>query len=171
MKTALFAALVLCPVFAQASFVKIVSPTTAQTYSYSDVTWHTLHWDAGSQRLTANLTFSTYKYVTHYDPLHEESYQFVLPGVKFDRDTNTFFVRTAQGKLPVAELSKDLIGQSIKPLPGTVLHIFKESGKVTVTLTATNAPQRFANHMHWLEENDGFFLDNAVSTGLEAMRR
>jgi len=171
MKITLLAALILCPVFARADFVKVVSPSTAQTYSYSDVTWHSLHWNPATQQLSANLTFSTYRYVTHYDPLHEEDYQFVFPGVKFDRNTGTFFVRARHGThVAVARLENDLIGKSIQPLAGTVIHIFKESGRVTVMLTASDVPARYYSHLHWLEENEGFFLDNAVRSGIAALR-
>ena len=169
MKITLLAALILCPVLARADFVAVVSPSTAQTFSYSDVTWHTLHWNPSSRQLTANLTFSTYNYVTHYEPLQEEDYQFVFPRVKYDQATSTFFATSKHGRqIPVARLGNALVG--IQPLPGTVIHIFKESGKVTVVLTASTIPPRYSWHLHWLEENEGFFLDNAVNAGIAALR-
>jgi len=169
MKITLLAALILCPVLARADFVKVVSPSTAQTFSYSDVTWHSLHWNPGTRHLSANLTFSNYKYVTHFEPLQEEDYQFVFPGVKYDRTTNTFFVTSKHGRhVPVARLGNSFVG--IEPLPGTVIHIFKESGKVTVVLTASDIPPRYTWQLHWLEENQGFFLDNAVTAGMNALR-
>jgi len=169
MKITLLAALILCPVFARADFVKVVSPSTAQTFSYSDVTWHTLRWNPATRHLSAYLTFSNYQYVTHFEPLHEEDYQFVFPGVKFDQATNTFFVTSRYGhRVPVARLGNAFVG--IEPLPGTVINIFKESGKVTVVLTASTIPPRYSWHLHWLEENEGFFLNNAVNAGIAALR-
>ena len=171
MKITLLLALILSPVLARADFVKIVSPSIAQTYTYSDATWHTLHWNPDARQLTANITFSTYQYVTHYDPLHEEDYQFVFPRVKYDQSNSTLYVTSTHGRrVDVAKISQGLIGQSVQPLPGTVIHIFKESGKVTVVLTASTIPPRYAWHLHWLEENEGFFLDNAVNAGIAALR-
>jgi hypothetical protein len=169
MKIAIFALALLFPVLLQASVIKVVSPTTAQTYSYSDVTWRSLRWSDSRQELTANITFSTYNYVTQFEPLREESYDFSLPGVKFDKKTNLFFVTTAKGKrVDVAELSRDLIGKSIKPLPGTVIYVIKQSGKVVVALTATSAPVTpDFFQTHWVEDNQGFYLQNLVKLGVE----
>jgi hypothetical protein len=161
MKIALLTAMILFPSLLQANTVKIVSPDTEQTYTYSDMTWHSLRWDAARQELSARITFSNYNYVTHTEPLDEESYSFAFPGVKFDRASNTFFARTSNGKLvPVAVLSKDLIGQSIKPLPGTVIHVFKQSGKVTVTLTGSSSPLESGVRFHWVEDNGAFSFGN-----------
>lgn len=172
MKTILFIACLLCPLFVWGSEVRIVSPESAQTYSYSDITWHSLHWDAGRRTLFADITFSTYNYVTRAEPLHEESYQFAFPGVKFDSGTNTFFAVSPHGHhVAVARFSNDLIGESIKPLPGTVIRVFKSSGKVNVLLTATDIPPRNKWQLHWVEENGGFFLDNAVQAGVHALQK
>lgn len=173
MKIALFALALLFPAFLQASVVQVVSPTTAQTFSYSDITWRSLKWSDSRQELTANITFSTYNYVTQNEPLSEESYDFSLPGVKFDKKTNLFFVTTAKGRrVDVAELSRDLIGKSIKPLPGTVILVVKRSGKVVVALTAmSNPPASGLFATHWVEDNQGFFLENLVKLGVEKITR
>jgi hypothetical protein len=165
MKIALFAALVILPSLLHANTVKIVSPDTAQTYTYSSVTWRSFHWDAAQQQFTARITFSNYQYVSHDELLDEESYNFEFPGVKFDPGTGTFFAKGSNGRhVAVAELSKDLIGQSIKPLPGTVIHVLKQSGKVVVILTGSNIAYGNTDRVHWSEENRGFFFDNLVTS-------
>lgn len=170
MKAALFAAFLLLPVMLQAGVVKIISPDSAQTYSYSRAVNRWLYWDAEHHRLFARITFSTVDYVTKYEPLQEETYKFTFPGVKFDRSTNTFYAKTSGGKrVPVAVLSKDLIGQSIKPLPGTVIYIFKRSGHVVVALTGSTIPPGNSDRLHWVEDNSGFFLDNAAKAGIAAL--
>jgi hypothetical protein len=171
MKSLLFAALLLLPSLTQAGVVKIISPDTAQTYSYSDVTWKSLRWDAGRRRLTANITFSTYNYVNHFEPLAEESYVFAFPGVKYDRAAGTFFATNARGEhIPVAKYGWDGIGHAIQPLPGTVIYIVKQSGKVVVALTATDSPGRpDPFQLHWVEDNNGFFLDNLAKAGIAAL--
>ena len=61
MKTLLLPVLLLCPVLVQASFVKIISPSTAQTYSFSDIKWNSLRWDetVGSSAQTSRLAITT----------------------------------------------------------------------------------------------------------------
>ena len=163
MKIALLAAMILLPSLLKANTVRIVSPDTAQTYSYSNITWRYFRWNAGRQQFTARITFSNYNYVTHDERLDEESYNFEFPGVRFDPATHTFFARGHDGRrVAVAELSKDLIGQSIKPLPGTVIHVFKQSGKVLVVLTGSTISYGNSDRLHWNEENEGFFVDNLL---------
>ena len=165
MKIALLAAVILFPALLQANSVKVLSPDTAQTLTYSNITWRSFHWDAARHQLSARITFSNYNYVTHDEPLVEESYSFEFPGVKFDRGTNRFFARTSGGRsVAVAELSKDLIGQSIKPLAGTVVHVIKQSGKVVVVLTADDLAPGNSGRLHWSEENEGFYLNNLLSS-------
>lgn len=78
--------------------------------------------------------------------------------MRFDERTGTFHARTAIGEtVPVATSRKAPCGDTIKPLPGTRFHVFKKSGRARLLLVAdTNA----AFGRHWIEHNDGFFLQN-----------
>ncbi len=101
MKIALLAAMILLPSPAPGEHGENRQPDTAQTYSYSNITWRSFHWDAGSRQFTARISFSNYNYVTHDEPLDEESYNFEFPGVKFDPNTKTF-----SPDLPMAATSR-----------------------------------------------------------------
>jgi hypothetical protein len=126
---------------AMADSVAIRSPETAQTYADSSILWHQLRWLPGSQKLVASITFSNLNYVSTDEPRADERFDFSLPGVKFDSKDETFYVSGAHGeRIPVAAMQRDLIGYSIKVLPGAQMDVFKHSGLVHVTLVARNTP-------------------------------
>ena len=58
MKALLVTALLPWPAIPGASVARIMRPSTARTYSFSDVTRHSLQYDAGSRQLLADTTFS-----------------------------------------------------------------------------------------------------------------
>ena len=126
---------------AMADSVAIRSPQTAQTHADSSILWHQLRWLPGSQTLVASITFSNLNYVSTDEPRDDERFDFSLPGVKFDSKDETFYVAGAHGeRIPVAAMQRDLIGYSIKVLPGAQVDVFKRSGSVHVTLVAGNSP-------------------------------
>lgn len=139
----------------------IVSPETAQTFSYGHVIDHSLRWKEDAQALTASITFSNVNYVSDKERRVDETFDFVFPGVRFDRRTQTFDAQTESGALvPVAAVRSSVCGESIKPLSGTRFHVFKRNGRARVVLTA-DIDLRFGNH--WVEHNEGFFLQNLVA--------
>ena len=79
----------------------------------------------------------------------------------------------AQGgrRVAVAALSKELIGRSIEPLPGTVIYVMKQSGRVVVALTATDAPVAKRWNLHWMEHTGGFTLNNLLKAGIAPQSR
>ncbi len=117
---------------AVASSMALRSPETAHTYADNTLLWHQLRWLPESNQLVATVTFSNIDYISRVEPRHDETYNFPLPGVKFDAKTSTFY---APGGIPVAVMRPDLIGRSIELLPTARLLITHHPhGQVTVRL-------------------------------------
>lgn len=121
---------------AEASFMSLRSPVTAHTYADNTLLWHQLRWLPGSNQLVATVTFSNIDFISRVEPRHDETFNFPLPGVKFDAKTNTFYVSGNSGQIvPVAVMHADLIGRSIELLPTARLLITHHPhGQVTVLL-------------------------------------
>jgi len=117
------------------------SPETAHTYADNTMLWHQLRWLPGSQTLVATVTFSNIDYISRDEPRHDETFDFPLPGVKFDSKTGTFFLSGAHGKaIPVAALRNELIVKGIELLPGAQIDISHRSDRVTLHLVASKTP-------------------------------
>ena len=121
---------------AVAAPLSLRSPEIADTYADNSLLWHQLRWLPASRELVATLTFSNLDYISRVEPRHDETFNFPLPGVKFDSRTNTFSVPGSRGEaIPVAVLHADLIGHSIDLLPtARLLVTHHPHGRVTVRL-------------------------------------
>lgn len=139
----------------------IISPDTAQTFSYSHIVDHSLRWDSNARALTASITFSNVNYVSDRERLVDETFDFTFQHVRFDERTRTYHARTAAGEMvPVATSRKGPCGDTITPWVGARFHIFKRSGRARIVLVVDiNA----AFDRHWIEHNDGFFLQNLIA--------
>jgi hypothetical protein len=82
------------------------------------------------------MTFTNVDYVSRIESRHDETFNFPLPGVKFDAKTNTFYMPGSRGEaIPVAVMHQDLIGHSIALLPtARLLVTHHPHGRVTVRL-------------------------------------
>ncbi|EDY15764.1 hypothetical protein CfE428DRAFT_6710 [Chthoniobacter flavus Ellin428] len=119
---------------AVATPLSLRSPEIADTYADNSLLWHQLRWLPNSRELVATLTFSNTDYISRVEPRHDETFNFPLPGVKFDARTNTFSV-PGNPAIPVAVLHADLIGHSIDLLPtARLLVTHHPHGRVTVRL-------------------------------------
>jgi hypothetical protein len=151
----------------QAAEVTIVSPDTEQTFAFGSIIDHQLKWD-GAHTLNALITFSTLPYVGKEQPRVDETFAFRLPGVTFDPATRTFYARAARGeRVPVAAFRRELIVDSILPLDGTKICVFKKSGHVRVVLTATSWPRVSRGGLHWIERDENFSLQNLVGRSVK----
>lgn len=57
----------------------IVSPETAQTFSYSHITDHALRWDDTAQALAVSITFSNVNYVSDTERCVDKTFTFTVP--------------------------------------------------------------------------------------------
>lgn len=121
---------------AAASPASLRSPEVAHTYADNSLLWHQLRWLPASNQLVATVTFSNLDYISRVESRHDETFNFPLPGVKFDPRTNTFSVSGSRGEaVPVAVLHTDFIGKSIELLPtARLLVTHHPHGQVTVRL-------------------------------------
>jgi hypothetical protein len=111
------------------------SPNTVQTYADNSVLWQQLRWLPGSQELVATLTFSNIDYVSDGEPRHDETFNFPLPGVDFDANRGTFYLRNSHGRtIPIAVVRNAFLLKSVELLPGTRLNVSNRGGKVSVEL-------------------------------------
>jgi hypothetical protein len=126
---------------AQASPVVTRSPETAETYADNTILWHQLRSLSGSQALVATITFSNINYVSDNEPRHDETFNFPLPGVKFDPQTGTFFVHGADRRtIAVAVLRRKLFVKSIELLPNAQIQVTHCDGRIVVNLVASHNP-------------------------------
>ena len=145
--------------------VEIVSPDMAQTYSYSRADRKKLWWLEKEGVFCAEITFNNFYYANCMDPPKHESFLFRFPEVTFDPATRLFSVPTGDGKsVPAAIREKGLfgIGSWIHLLPGTIIYISKYHGEVKLILTATDRKNVGLLEGHWVEDNEGWFLQNLL---------
>jgi hypothetical protein len=161
MRTAIFLATILAArVSAIASTSSITSPDHPQTFAYGRVTWHQLYLERASGELAARITFSNSPYVSDEEPRRDESFDFRLPGIKFDPARRTFFASGRRGVLiPVARLRGDPSCGWIDLAPGAKIYLLKESGRVTAILTATDYSRAGSQ---WIETDDNWSLQNVL---------
>ncbi|MCI0595917.1 MAG: hypothetical protein L0Z48_05170 [candidate division Zixibacteria bacterium] len=160
----LFAWILLCPIAVRADTVCVISPDSAQTYSFSSIARKKLIWDEDRKLLQAIITFTNVPYADRVQPKVEEFFAFGFPGVTYDPTTRIFSATGEKGKIiPVAVWKDGLISDWIEPGPKTQIFVFKKSGSVQVTLAATT--EEFPNPMgtRWVERNEGFCLQHLIS--------
>lgn len=142
------AAIQLTPL-AQAGDTALRSPETALTYADNTILWHQLRWLPGSQHLVATITFSNIHYVSDVEPRHDETFNFPLPGVRFDSETGTFSIRGAHGRsTQVAVLNRKLFVQSVELLPNAQVQVTHRSGRISVGLAVNS---RSPEGERWVE--------------------
>jgi hypothetical protein len=121
-----------------ASPTVVRSPDSADTYADNAMQWHQLRWKSGSQALVATITFSNSNHVSDSEPAHNETFDFRLPGVRFDAQTGAFYVRTGRhGTIQIATLRKTLFGNRIELLSNAQIQVNYRSGHVQVSLVAS----------------------------------
>jgi hypothetical protein len=117
------------------------SPETVQTYADNSVQWHQLRWFPESHQLVATVTFSNEHYISRVEPRHDETFDFAIPGVKFDQKSGIFSVNGPHGQsIPVAALRHDLFIKDIVVLPGAQIEVHNLGGRVAVDLVASHEP-------------------------------
>jgi hypothetical protein len=103
------------------------------------------------RKLTAVITFSNVNYVLQADPREDDTFAFVLPGVRFDSEHNVFYAISEDGhRTPIAEFKRVLFGKKIQLLPGATIYARKDYGDITVKLIVTDRP---TSASHWREVN------------------
>lgn len=145
--------------------VEIVSPDTAQTFSYGHAAKKKLWWMEKEGVFCAQITFDNFSYANSTEPPKHETFLFSFPEVKFDPATKVFLVHENGGRqTPVAIREKGLfgIGSWIRLLPGTTIYISKHHGEVRLILTATDRKQMGLLEGHWVEDNKGWCLQNLL---------
>ena len=161
MRIAIFLAILFAAsVSAIASGTSIVSPNHPQTFAYGEMIWHQLYLQCAGGELAARITFSNLPYVSDDEPRRDESFDFRFPGIKFDAGRRTFFVSGRGGRtIPVARFRGDSLFRWIDLAPGAKIYLLKESGRVTVILTATDHPR---GGSQWIETDNNWSLQNLL---------
>jgi hypothetical protein len=143
-----------------ADAVSVNSPDHAQTFAYGEMRAHRLYFDPAADELAAQITFSNSPYADSNDPRKDESFDFRFPGVRFDSAQRVFFARSGAGELvPVAQFREGLACGGVELAPGAKIYLVKESGRVTVTLTATMYPRAGTR---WVQMDNNFSLQNVL---------
>ena len=157
----LFTLSLLLAIAADAAQVKLLSPDTAQTYAVGWVVDHLFTWNARTGQFGAEVWFSDRSATKSRD---EESFRFTFSEVKFDATNQTFYVVSEMDqRVPIAQLRKSWLGQTIIPAPGTSVLIANEHGKVRLVLTAdSNLQQRSAFATVWVERSDAWVFQNLL---------
>jgi len=133
----------------QASPVIITSPDQCETLADSSIQSRGLHWNARRHALTAVITFSNINYASHVEERHDDTFGFLLPGVKYDEAKNVFYVVARNGeRTPIATFKPLLFGKTIQLLPGATVFVNEHYGKISVTLRTSPEP---ASEPHWQE--------------------
>jgi hypothetical protein len=161
MRLAIFlAALLTTSASAIAGAIAIASPHHPQTFAYGEMISHQLYVPCVNGELVARITFSNLPYAGDDEPRRDESFDFHFPGVQFDSAQRTFFGRNGHGELiPVARFRNDIFLDGIDLAPGAKIYLLKESGRITVTLTATNYPR---GGTRWVQMDNNFSLQNIL---------
>ena len=157
----LFTLSLLAAISAEAAQVKLLSPDTAQTYAVGWVVDHRFTWNARTGQFGAEVWFSARSATKSRD---EEVFRFTFPEVKFDATNQTFYgVSETTQRVPIAQLRKSWLGQTIVPTPGTSVLIANEHGKVRLVLTANSGfQQRGAFAPVWVERSDAWVVQNLL---------
>jgi hypothetical protein len=144
---------------ALADAISITSPNHPQTFTYGEMIWHQLY-KRTSGELAVQITFSNRPYVGDDTPRTDESFDFRFPGVQFDSTRRAFFVNSRHGeRIPVARFRDPASYGWVDLVPGAKIYLLKETGRVAVTLTATNYPRA---GIRWIEMDNNFSLQNLL---------
>ena len=113
---------------------RLKSPDTRETFVYGDIKKRTLYWSEKKQEMSASITVSNAKYSGNSND--DESLDFRLPGVRFDKATNQFYVVMADTnkRIPFAEKKKAFMGSSILPARNIMIRVIKTGANVNVTV-------------------------------------
>jgi hypothetical protein len=163
MKALLLTIIALVAAGARADTVCVISPDSAQTYSFSAIARKKLIWDEDRKLLQAIITFTNVPYADRVQPKVEEFFAFGFPGVTYDPTTRIFSAPGEKGEIiPVAVWKEGLISDWIEPGPKTQIFVFKKSGSVQVTLAATTDPLHNPSRIKWVERAEGWGLQNLI---------
>jgi hypothetical protein len=144
-----------------ASEVRIVSPDHARTYAFGEVVAHQLFVD-DDHVLAARITFSNVSYATKQERRQDEAFDFRFVGTRFDLATRTFYVVSRKKtKVAVAVTRPGWLDEAITLNRGTKIYVFKESGRVTVLLSATQRPRE---GLQWVEVSSGLSLHSLLTS-------
>ena len=155
-------------VSASAGAISVTSPDHAQTFAYGDVIWRELYRQRTNGELAARITFSNLPYVGDTEPRRDEQFDFRFPGVQFDSGRRTFVARGHRPEqIPVARCRDGSVCSGIDLAPGAKIYLFKESGRVTAILTATDYPR---SGVRWIQRDDNFSLQNLLVALLRELR-
>ena len=115
--------------------IAITSPDQATTYPLGSIKEHSLIWDKKRQVLIARIVFADVDSSAASNT--EDTCEFRLPGVSFDRARGLFYAASAKGEIiPVAKIRKELFLQVIEMLPNAAVRVQHPHGQVTVILEA-----------------------------------
>jgi len=160
-----FALLVLStlPAWLRAESIQIVSPDTAQTYSFSTIAHKKLLWDDAKQSLQAIITFTNAPYADKDQPKVEEFFSFRFPGVTYDSKSRTFFAKGEKNqRIPVAVWKDGVVSDWIEPGSNAQVFVLKRNGKVEVILAATTKDLKNTSGVRWVERSSGWSLQNLL---------
>jgi hypothetical protein len=146
MKTKLLCAALLLTTLTglRAAPVLIASPTKVHVRVFSTMNNMGLRWKSDQQVLQVNITFSNVNYVSPGEPLSEQKTTFILPGVKYDEATRTFYKQSDASRTPVAVMKEGLFG-GVRLAPGAKIMALDKDGTISLLLTAERDFRRSAS--------------------------
>lgn len=161
MRIAIFlATLFAASVSAIANGTSIVSPDRPQTFAYGEMVSHQLYLGRAGGALAARIMFSNAPYADDNQPRRNESFDFHFPAVRFDPTRRAFFVSGRHGEsIQVAQFRGGSFCNWVDLAPGAKIYLYKESGRVTAILTATDHPRAGSQ---WIETDDNLSLQNIL---------
>jgi hypothetical protein len=145
---------------AMADAVSVTSPNHARTYAYGAVAWRQLYLERTRGELAARITFSNYPFADANEPRTDQPFDFRFPGIHVDLARHAFVATGRRGEsIPVAWFRGDPSCGWIKLTPNAKIYLFKESGRVTATVTATSYPR---GGERWIELDNNYSLQNLL---------
>ena len=156
----LLAVLFAANALALAGAISVTSPDHPQTFTYGEMIWHQLYERTGGE-LAARITFSNRPYVGDDTPRIDEPFDFRFPGVRVDSARGIFFAKSRHGELIPVARTRQFPSCWIDLSPGTKIYLFKDRGRVTATLTATDFPR---GGIRWIQMDNNFSLRNLLAS-------
>jgi hypothetical protein len=143
----------------------VSSPEHPLTFAYGEMIWHQLFVDPDTGTLAARITFSNLPYADSAEPRQNEAFNFHFPDTRIDRVTGTVFLRDRDHRnriqIPVATFHGDPTNGYGDLTAGTKIYLIKNSGRLTVLLTATAKPR---SGMRWIQMDDNWSLRNLFAS-------
>jgi hypothetical protein len=125
----------------RASPLIVESPDRGQTASDSSMLSQAFRWNPQTHEFKVLTTFSNLQYVCDTETRKDDTFPFLLPGVRYDAESQQFYATSADGRrMAVARWHKRFGGDEIQLLPNATLRVDDHGGNVSVALVVASRP-------------------------------